>query len=226
HFSALVSFTAALIVLGGTFGATMVSNTVEDLTTGLHMIKQAFQKDDHSYQKKVASQIIDSAKLARSDSMLAVEKRINGFSDPFMKNVFRFMVDGVDASTLRDVFEAEMDLEERRLVSGAKIWLDAGGFAPTVGILGAVLGLIHVMANLTDTSQLGRGIAVAFIATIYGVGSANLFFIPIGNKLKNKVKVQIETKEMILEGAVAIVSGLNPFVIEQKINSYIDHKTY
>ena len=221
HLNTLLSGTAAFIVFGGTIGATLASNTLIDFQSGLKLFKRSFKKEDKSHLKKVAQEIIDSARVSRKESLLAIENKIKDYSDPFMKNVFRFMVDGVEASTIRDVFEGEMDLEERKLNAGAKIWLDAGGFAPTIGIIGAVLGLIHVMSNLTDTSQLGQGIAVAFIATIYGIGSANLIFIPIGTKIKNKVKNQMIEKEMIIEGAVAIISGLNPYVIEQKMQSYL-----
>jgi chemotaxis protein MotA len=221
HFSSLLQFTAFLIVISGTIGATFVSNTRRNIILGVSLLKWAFRKEDVSYKQRVANEIIKSAKLARKESIVAVEGQLKEYSDPFMKNVFRFMADGVDPKTLRDVFENEIELKERHLNSAANIWLDAGGYAPTIGIIGAVLGLIHVMANLTDTAQLGKGIAVAFVATIYGIGFANLFFIPIGNKIKSKIVQKIEVDEMILEGAVAISSGLNPFIIEQKLQSYL-----
>jgi chemotaxis protein MotA len=122
--------------------------------------------------------------------------------------------------TIREVFENDIALEEDRQLAGARVFTEAGGFAPTVGIIGAVLGLIHVMENLTDTSKLGTGIAVAFVATVYGVGSANILLIPFGNKLKRKILIRSETKAMILEGALGIVNGLNPYLIEQKLKSF------
>lgn len=224
HVNALLSFTAFLIVFSGTMGAMVLSNTTSDLKIGFELLKSAFVNEDQKHKSKIAQEIIESAQLARKETLLSIEPKIESMSDPFMKNVFKFMVDGVEASTIRDVFEGEMDLEERRLQAGAKIWADAGGFAPTIGIIGAVLGLIHVMSNLTDTAQLGRGIAIAFVATIYGVASANLFFLPLSNKLKSKIQRKMESKEMILEGAVAIVSGLNPYVIEQKVKNYLEHE--
>ncbi len=119
-------------------------------------------------------------------------------------------------------------LEEEHAAAGAKLFVDAGGFSPTIGIIGAVLGLIHVMENLSDTSKLGGGIAVAFVATVYGVGAANLVLIPIGNKLKRKIKMEAAIKEMILMGALGIVEGLNPIIIREQLSSYIhghaDHK--
>ena len=221
HFSALLQMTAFVIVISGTLGATVLSNTRKNIVLGVELLKWVIKKDDMSYKQRVAGEIIQSAKLARQESIVAIEKQLPNFSDKFMKNVFRFMADGVDPKTLRDVFENEIELKERHLNSAANIWIDAGGFAPTIGIIGAVLGLIHVMVNLTDTAQLGKGIAVAFVATIYGVGLANLFFIPIGNKIKSKIIEKIEVDDMILEGAVAISSGLNPFIIEQKLQSYL-----
>src|SRR5205807_2611613 len=117
-------------------------------------------------------EIVQTAQVARKESILALEKKLNTFSDPFMSSVYRFVVDGVDPEIIRKVFEDEIEINEKKSMAAAKVWSDAGGFAPTIGIIGAVLGLIHVMANITDTTALGRGIAVAFVATIYGVGSA------------------------------------------------------
>ena len=121
----------------------------------------------------------------------------------------------------RKIFEYRIDKEEKKLLTAGKIWLDAGGFSPTIGIIGAVLGLIHVMGNLTDTSKLGGGIAVAFVATVYGVGFANLLFLPIGNKIKKNIFEVTRHKEMILEGALLIGTGLNAQLIEQKLISYV-----
>ncbi|MGE5085366.1 MAG: MotA/TolQ/ExbB proton channel family protein, partial [Bacillota bacterium] len=153
---------------------------------------------------------------------LALEPRLVRIHDPLMQNVLRTVVDGIDVITIRDIFETQIHHEEEELLAGAKIWTDAGGFAPTIGIIGAVLGLIHVMGNLTDTSKLGAGIAVAFVATIYGVSSANLLFLPLGNKLKKKAQDITREKMMILEGGLMIAQGANPLVVEQKLKSYID----
>ena len=220
HFTSLLQFAAAIIVFGGTLGATVVANTSEDLKLSLQYLKSVFIKPDTRALREIALQISESAQLVRKESVLSLEKRIPTFSNSYMRTIFRFIIDGIDPVTLRDVFENEIYLEESRKMRAAKVWSDAGGFAPTVGILGAVLGLIHVMANLADTSALGQGIAVAFVATIYGVGSANLFFIPISNKIKRRIKQEMELKHMILEGAVSILAGLNPYIIEEKMRSY------
>jgi chemotaxis protein MotA len=216
----LLQFTAAMIVFGGTLGAVVVSNRVEDLKMAIEYLKYVFGGSETAERTRIANEIIQSAQLARRESLLSIEKNIAKFRDPFMRTVYRFAIDGVDPEVLRRIFEEEINVNERRKMAAAKVWSDAGGFAPTVGIIGAVLGLISVMANITDTSLLGQGIAVAFVATIYGVGSANLVFIPISNKLKNLIRFRSETEHMILEGALAVITGLNPYLIEQKMRSF------
>jgi chemotaxis protein MotA len=221
HLEALFQLTAALIVMGGTFGAVLVGTTKEDLATGLRLLSSGFSNEEDENPEEVLKDLIDAAQLARKDSILALERRLTSFRNPFMQNVFRFVIDGVEPHVLRDIFESQIDLEEDKMMAGAKIYTDAGGYAPTIGIIGAVLGLIHVMANLTDTSKLGAGIAVAFVATIYGVASANLLFLPLGNKIKRKIQRRLLVKSMILEGAIGIMNGLNPFIIEEKLKSYL-----
>ncbi len=170
----------------------------------------------------MAAQIVEAAQLARRESILALESRLNTFATAQMRNVFRFLIDGVEPETLKEIFRSEAQQEERRQMAGARVWLDAGGFAPTIGIIGAVLGLIHVMANLTDTSALGQGIAVAFVATIYGVASANLLFIPVGNRIQRRVREEANLKLMVIDGAAAIISGLNPYIIQEKLAAYVE----
>ncbi len=216
----LLQITAAFIVFGGTLGATMLSHRVEDLRLAWSYFRMAFTSLETEERARVAAEIIQSAQLARRESILALEQNISKFRDPFMRTVYRFIIDGVDPEVLRKIFEEEIAVNERRKLAAAKVWSDAGGFAPTIGIIGAVLGLIGVMANISDTSELGRGIAVAFVATIYGVGSANLIFIPIANKLRAIIRFRAETEHMILEGGLAVIGGLNPYLIEQKMRAF------
>lgn len=218
--SSLFQFTAALIVFGGTLGAVMLSNRAEDLKLAWDYMRLIFQRTEHGERVKIAQEIIQSAQVARKDSILALESSLAKFSDPFMRTVYRFVIDGADPEVLRRIFEEEIFINEKRKLAAAKVWSDAGGFAPTIGIIGAVLGLISVMSHISDTSLLGQGIAVAFVATIYGVGSANLLFIPISNKLKTLIRFRSETEQMIVEGAVAVLSGLNPYLIEQKMRPF------
>lgn len=223
HVTSLLQLAAAIIVFGGTFGATVVAHSQEDLKEAWRYMRKTFRLPDKRRRLRVATQIYESAQLVRKESILSLERRLTQFEDPFMRDVFRFIVDGVDPATIKEIYESEIIVEERRKLRAAKVWSDAGGYAPTIGILGAVLGLIHVMANLSDTSALGQGIAVAFVATIYGVGSANLFFIPVAQKIRSHIEVELEIKEMIVEGAVSIAMGLNPYIIDEKLKGFIGH---
>ncbi len=224
HINSLLQGAAAFVVFGGTFGAVLLANRREDIQMGFELLWKVFFLPNTQLKNKIAAQIVDSAQLARRESILALEPRLNDFGTPQMRAVFRFMIDGVEPETLKQIFLNEAAQEEKRLLAGARIWMDAGGFAPTIGIIGAVLGLIHVMANLSEPSTLGKGIAVAFVATVYGVGSANLIFIPIANKIQRVVKEETNLKHMVIDGAVAIVSGLNPYIIQEKLASYLDVK--
>lgn len=221
HVSSLMQLTAFIIVLAGTVGAVMVSSSEKDLKTGLHLAKAAFREEDSQIKSRL-NEIVDCARFVKKESLLALEARLNTIQDPLLKGVLRNVVDGVDLQTIRDIFETQIETEEEELLGGAKIWMDAGGFAPTIGIIGAVLGLIHVMGNLTDTSKLGAGIAVAFVATVYGVSSANLLFLPLGNKLKRRVQAVTREKMMVLEGGLLVGSGMNPVVLEQKLYAYLE----
>jgi chemotaxis protein MotA len=221
HVAALMQVTAAFIVFGGTAGAVLVSTTKEDLIRGLGLLKLGFGEDESEDPKKIMAELVEAAQVARKESILALETRLPRFSSPFMRTVFRYVIDGVDPHVIRDTFESKIDIEEENLLAGAKIYTDAGGYSPTIGIIGAVLGLIHVMSNLSDTSKLGSGIAVAFVATVYGVASANLLFLPLGAKIKRKIKKRMETQHMIVEGAIGVLSGLNPFVIEERLKSFV-----
>src|SRR5688572_19544250 len=180
----------------------MVGLPMEDLKTSVKLLRFAFSNPKGDDSEKVIKELLEAAQIARKESILSLEKKLNQFTNPYMQTIFRFVIDGVDSNTIRDIFENEIYLEEEHLMAGAKPYVDAGGYAPTIGIIGAVLGLIHVMENLADTSKLGAGIAVAFVATVYGVGLANLIFLPIGAKIKRKIKVQAQMKEMILVGAL------------------------
>lgn len=221
HFESLLQGAAFIIVMCGTWGAVILSTKKEDFARGWKMISWVLKPEDQSSRQKAYAEIMDCARLARKESLLALEARSAHIQNKFLRNVIRAVADGIDPQVVRETFETQIVLEEKSLISGSKIWLDAGGFAPTVGIIGAVLGLIHVMGNLTDTSKLGSGIAVAFVATIYGVGFANLIFLPVGNRLKKKIHDEMAIKEMILEGGIAILKGLSPTMVELKLQGYL-----
>ena len=222
HIASLVQGTAFIIVLMGTTGAVLVSNKSKDLKLGFQLFKQSFHEQNLNYDKPI-SEIVDCARLAKKESPLALEPKLNQLQSPMLKDILRNVIDGVDAKLTRQIFDNIIHKEEQRLLGAGKIWTDAGGFSPTIGIIGAVLGLIHVMGNLSDTSKLGSGIAVAFVATIYGVGFANLVFIPIGNKIKKNILEVSRHKHMILDWALLVCTGLNAQLIEQKLISYKSH---
>lgn len=219
HASSLGQATAAIIVLGGTIGAVAVAFPMNDFLRGLKMAKMVFtnKKNDPSV---IIKEIVDLAAIARREGVLALEQKLGEIKDPFLKRAVGFLVDGVDAHVARDSLETEIHHEFENDGVAAKVWESCGGFAPCVGILGAVLGLIHVMENLADPSKLGGGIATAFVATVYGVGFANLFFLPMANKIKRKLALEKDRKTLIAEGVLSIQGGLNPQVLEEKLASY------
>lgn len=223
HPSSLMQLTAALIVFGGTFGAVLVSFPKRDVLHGLKLGKSAFVEKKGDLAALV-TQIVELAGTARRDGLLALESRLANIEDPFLRKAVQFLVDGVDARVARETLEAEIDSEYNSGNAGSKIFEAAGGYAPTVGILGAVLGLIHVMENLDDPSKLGGGIAVAFVATIYGVGAANILFLPMASKIKRKLGLEKERKQLIAEGVLSIHEGLNPRVLEEKLKAYVGNQ--
>lgn len=221
HIGSLMQATAALIVIGGTIGAVMVSNPKRDLFKGVELARQSFGNDDESQVEKNLGLLVEYARIARKEGVVALEPRVKNVEDPFVQRILKNIIDGLDGAVVRGIAEAEIDHEEHELLNAAKIWTDAGGYAPTIGIIGAVLGLIHVMGNLSDTSKLGAGIAVAFVATIYGVSLANLIFLPIGAKLKKHILNKSREKRILLDGALLIATSLNPMVIEQQLKASV-----
>ena len=166
-------------------------------------------------------QITVWSQLSRREGLLALENSLNQLKDPFARKGLQLLVDGAEPERLREVLEVEIDAFEQQQRAAARIWEAAGGYSPTIGILGAVLGLIHVMENLSEPSKLGAGIAVAFVATIYGVGLANLVFLPMSNKLKAHIQRLIVHREMLVDGLVGIANGDNPRIIESRLQGYI-----
>ncbi len=167
------------------------------------------------------SEIVAWSSIARKEGLLALEARIDGQPDPYVQKGLQMLVDGIEPDNIREVMEVDISAWESDMKQATKVWESAGGYAPTIGILGAVLGLIHVMENLSDPSKLGAGIAVAFVATIYGVGSANLLFLPIAKKLQALLSRQVAVREMVLDGILCISHGDNPRLIESRLQSYL-----
>ncbi len=219
----IMQATAAIIVLGGTFGAVFVSFPFHDVLSGLKGIKDII-KEPPQDPHQIISQITNYANKARKEGILSLEKEIKNIDDPFLKKALTMAVDGVEPNMIREAMTTELEYLDEHGKTNSKIFKAAGGYAPTVGILGAVLGLIHVMENLNDPSKLGSGIATAFVATVYGVGSANLLFLPISTKMEVRHRHQMIVKEMSLEGVVAVSTGENPRLIEEKLTAFLSEK--
>ncbi len=216
----IMQVTAAVIVFGGTFGAVFLSYPFKIVIGALKGIKDIIQEPPHD-PSEIIKQITAYANKARKEGILSLEKEIKNVGDPFLGKALTMAVDGVEPHIIREAMENELQYLDEHGKMNSKVFKAAGGYAPTIGILGAVLGLIAVMENLNDPSKLGSGIAVAFVATVYGVGSANLLFLPIATKLEMRHRHHMILKEMMLEGVVAVSTGENPRLIEEKLNAFL-----
>lgn len=215
----VAQFTAALIVFGGTLGAVMLTTPMPVLIRAAGKIRSVFF--DRVYTPDgVIEEIIGYATQARKQGIVSLEQQAAAIQDPFLRKTLNLAVDGIDMSQIRSIMELEIALLEQDGEMEAKVFESAGGYSPTIGIIGAVLGLIQVMKNLANIDEVGRGIAVAFVATVYGVASANLLFLPAANKLKARVREAVRIREVMLEGVLAIVEGLNPKLIRTKLEAY------
>jgi len=218
--SILFQGAAFLIVFGGTLGAVMVQCPTKVFVTAIKMGSWAFITPRLN-SLELIRQLTDWGTLARKEGILALEGRINTISDPFLKKGLQLLVDGNSAEKIREVLDVDIHSWEQLRWQSARVWEAAAGYSPTIGIIGAVLGLMHVMQNLSDPGKLGGGIAVAFVATIYGVAFANLLFLPIANKLKSIIMQQAHIREMVVDGLTGIANGDNPRLIEIKLQSYL-----
>lgn len=220
---ALVQVNAAILILGGTLGATMTSVSLKQfLRLGVYLKVALLGKVESPLA--MIDQLVELASVARREGILALEDQIETFSDPFLKSAVQLVVDGVDPELVKNMLETELMFIEERHESGAGIFETAGGYAPTMGIIGTVMGLVHVLGNLKDVSSLGPQIATAFTATLYGVASANIFWLPIGNKLKKRNKEEMLLREVMIEGVLSIQAGENPKILGQKLRAFLAPK--
>lgn len=220
HIGSLLQPAAFMIVLCGTFGAVLLQTKPNNFLAGILIVRQVFAApvDDRiALSKRINLWSIQS----RKDSLFMLEPYLTKETDPFVKKGLRLLTDGTPPDKIREICAIDMHFYEVQQRNAAKVWDAAGGYAPTIGILGAVLGLIHVMENLSDPSRLGSGIAVAFVATIYGVGLANLVFLPIANKLKSQIQHEMMRREMLLNAWVSIAKGEHPKIIEEQVSAYL-----
>ncbi len=216
----LLNGPAALIVFGGTLGAAMLQTPKDSLSRASKMVSWVIRPPAVFYDKGIKS-IVRWATAARKEGLLGLEAAADTETDAFARKGLQLLVDGSEPEAIRRVMEADLYISEQRDNDAIKFYECMGGYAPTIGIIGAVIGLIHVMRNLANPDELGPGIAIAFVATIYGVGFANLLILPIANKLKMCIHQQSLFRELLIEGVIAIAEGENPKAIEHRLTGYL-----
>lgn len=217
---AFVSLPAALIVLGGTFGATLASSSLETMrqVPDLYRLAMSAEKPDFSARVEL---LVSFANRARREGLLALEDEINDLDDDFTRKAMQLVVDGTEPDLILQVLENEIDGTSARHSAGRALFEKAGGFAPTMGIIGTVMGLVHVLESLDKPETLGPAISGAFIATFYGVASANVVFLPIANKLLQITQAETALRELTIEGVLAIQAGDNPRVVADKLLAFV-----
>lgn len=220
HVGLFVQPAAFVIVVGGTLAAVLLHYPLPVFLQGVRMAKWVFHPPESEALAHIRRVVLWS-NTARRDGLLALEKHVHLSQDPFQKNGLQLLIDGADADKLRDTLDVQIASFETSERQAARVWEAAGGYAPTLGILGAVMGLIHVMENLSDPSKLGAGIAVAFVATIYGVGLANLVFLPIANKIKFTIARRVTEREILSDGLIGIAKSDNSRIIEARLKGYL-----
>ena len=213
--------TAAMIVLGGTLGAVLITTPMAVVLRAFRAVRTVLVEPVQPFGATI-DEIIGYAGKARRNGIVSLETEAQAIRNPFLNKALNLAVDGTDLQELRSMMELEISVAEQRYEAEAKVWEAAGGYAPTIGIIGAVMGLIQVMKHLEDIKEVGHGIAVAFVATVYGVGLANIFFLPAAAKLRARSRQAVMLCELILEGVVGIVEGLNPKLIRVKLEAFTE----
>lgn len=217
---AILGESAALIVFGGCIGATLVAHPLGEVLSSVKALGRVFLEKPDSCEP-VVGQIISLSKQSRKTGLLSLEGQLDEIEEPLLRKGVMLVVDGVEPETIRDILETDIDVAVRRMERDAQVLESAGGFSPTIGIIGAVLGLIITMSRIDDTKLVGRGIAAAFVATIYGVGLANLFLLPAAAKLRSRASRARERMELMLLGALALAEGMNTKLLHDKIDCFV-----
>ena len=221
HLSSLVNGPALIIVVGGTLGATLLQSPVPVFLRALKNVGWVARPPAYDLTATI-QKVVSWSQVARREGLLGLESLTETEPDMFARKGLQLLVDGNEPETIRNTLEVELSAREQRDMASAKVFEAMGGYSPTIGIIGAVLGLIHVMGNLADPSKLGPGIATAFVATVYGVGLANLVLLPVGNKLKGVIHAQTQYREMLVQGILGIAEGENPMNIELRLRGYLE----
>ena len=220
EFKDVQQFTAALIVFGGTLGAVLVSTPTASVWSAARRARTVVMAQDPAFHE-VLERIIQCSVKARRSGIVSLEDEITPEDDEYLRKGIGLAVDGVDTAQIRDMLELDLRLAEEAADRDAKVFEHAGGYAPTIGIMGAVMGLMQVMKHLENIAEVGRGIAVAFVATIYGVGVANLLLLPAAAKIRARSALETKLREMAIEGVVCVAEGLNPRLIRLKLAAFL-----
>jgi len=215
--------TAALIVFGGTVGAVMVQFPLPIVLRAGKSLSQIFLERSNDASRTITT-LVEFAQKARKEGIVSLDADLKNIQEPFLKKSLMLAVDGTEPQELRKIMELDLGVKAEEDEKISQVFESAGGFSPTIGIIGAVLGLIQVMQHLENIDEVGKGIAVAFVATIYGVGSANIFFLPSAGKLKIRLRKEQLLREMTLEGVVSILEGINPRMLETKLVAFLDEQ--
>lgn len=224
HLGALVQPTAAVIVFGGTIGATVVGYSLKEVLTIPRYIKIAFTSKELDVNEYIEL-IVSLAEEARREGLLYLENKLRDIDDAFLYKGIQLVVDGTDPEVVKSILEAELySLEERHKV-GSSIFETAGGYAPTMGIIGTVMGLVHVLGSITEPDSLGPAIAVAFMATLYGIASANLIWLPLSEKLRGLSEKERLVRELMLDGIISLQAGYNPILIRERLTAFLSPST-
>lgn len=221
HIDSILNAVALFIVLGGTLGAVMLQTPLSTFLRALKMLSWVFFPPQHS-PEELLEKILEWNQVARREGLFKLESLADLEEDPFIQKGLQLISDGGTPEMIREILENDLYIDESKDIQSAKVYEAMGGYSPTIGIIGAVLGLIHVMRNLAEPSSLGSGIAVAFVATIYGVGLANLLFLPIASKLRSTIERRSSYYIMLIEGIIKVADGENPHIIESHLQVYID----
>lgn len=219
----LIQAAAFMIVFGGTAGATMLSFPLKDLANAFTSVLMVFSKRDPD-PHRIIEDSVNILIQARRMGLIALQPQIMEIDNDFLRKGLNLVVDGMPPKMIRDILEQEISTFERKMRRTARVFETAGGYAPTIGILGAVLGLIQVMSNVADPSKIGSGISVAFVATIYGVGSANLILLPLSRRIVSRMNEDIYMMDLIVEGVLGVESGINPYFLRSKLNSFLENR--
>jgi len=211
---------SAMIVLGGTLGAVLINYPISDVLGVIQVAKNAFQGNKQE-TGIVINQLVEMSRISRREGLLSLQKMLKQTQDPFMSKAIQLVVDGVEPAQVSHILETELDYIDERHRLGAEIFTTMGNFAPAMGLIGTLIGLVQMLRQMSDPGSIGPAMAVALVTTFYGVILANLIFLPIAGKLKTKSSQELLLKQLIINGMLAIQSGDNPRVLEQKLHSYI-----